>query len=171
MVDLITLIKNDNCVVKYDCDFNFKWTDDDILNHIIELNCFGNSLTDLPKLPKCIFLNCSRNKIIHLSELPKCEYLYCYDNELTNLPELPNCKLLFCINNYLPFETLNDYEKLWKFKRFYLGLKFFRLFYKKMLQNFANRKYDLHLELKYSPNLNFYKEDPYYKHFKKLQNN
>jgi len=29
----------------------------------------------------------------------------------------------------------------------------------------ANKKKDLHLELKYSPDLPFYKEDEYYKHY------
>jgi hypothetical protein len=34
-----------------------------------------------------------------------------------------------------------------------------------MLQAKANKKRDLHNELLYSPNLPFYKNDPYYKHF------
>ena len=37
--------------------------------------------------------------------------------------------------------------------------------YKKMLMIKANKKRDLHLELKYSPDLKFYKEDEYFKHF------
>ena len=38
-----------------------------------------------------------------------------------------------------------------------------------MLLSKAKKKYDLHLELKYSPNLNFFKEDEYYVHFKENQ--
>ena len=40
-----------------------------------------------------------------------------------------------------------------------------------MLLKKAERKYNLHLELKYSPNLSFYKEDSYYKHFIESQKN
>ena len=36
--------------------------------------------------------------------------------------------------------------------------------YKKMLLK-ANKKRNLHLELKYSPDLKFYKEAKYYKHY------
>ena len=42
--------------------------------------------------------------------------------------------------------------------------------YKQMLKIKANKKMELHLELKYSPDLPFYKEDEYYKNFKILQN-
>ena len=46
-----------------------------------------------------------------------------------------------------------------------MELKYFKLMYKKMLVIKANKKRKLHLELKYSPDLNFYKEDDYYKHY------
>ena len=38
-----------------------------------------------------------------------------------------------------------------------------------MLKIKANKKKELHLELKYSPDLSFYKEDNYYTHFKEMQ--
>ena len=40
--------------------------------------------------------------------------------------------------------------KIVKFKNFYLSLKYFKLMYKKMLLIKANKKKNLHLELKYS---------------------
>jgi hypothetical protein len=46
---------------------------------------------------------------------------------------------------------------------------FFRQWYWVMLRKRALRKRDLHLELKYSPDLPFYQEDEYVKHFKDAQ--
>ena len=129
------------------------------------LNCGNNQLTNLPNLPECKILYCGNNQLINLPELPKCKSLYCYNNQLYNLPNLPKCKILICYHNSLLFDNLNDFRKLWKFKNFYLELKYFRLMYKKMLMIKANKKRDLHLELKYSPDLKFYKKDKYFKHF------
>ena len=227
MVDLIRLIRNNECTVKYDSKFNMEWSDNELLSHIIVLDCSNNQLTNLPELlnctelycrnnrltnlpdlPNCIKLDCFYNRLTNLSDLPNCieldcshnhltnlpkllncielychenqltylpelsncELLCCFNNQLTNLPELPKCKYLYCDNNNLSFTTLEENKKIWKFKRFYLRLKYFKLFYKRMLQSLAKKKYDLHLELKYSPNLSFYKEDSYYKHFIQTQN-
>ena len=76
-----------------------------------------------------------------------------------------------CSNNQLPFVELDDFHKLWKFKNIYLEIKYFRLMYKKMLLLKANKKRDLHNELKYSPDLPFYKEDDYYLDFINKQKN
>ena len=106
-----------------------------------------------------------------MPSLKNCKELFCEDNQLTNLPELRKCQFLYCRNNQLPYQNFVDFKKFWKFKRFYLQLKYFRQLYKKMLLLKAKRKHDLHLELKYSPNLSFYKQDEYYKHFTENQSN
>lgn len=141
------------------------------LPNCIKLFCNYNLLTSLSDLPKCEFLVCQNNKLTSLSQINNCKVLICYNNSLTSLPILNKCEELICFNNFLPFNDLNKFKKLWRFSNFYLSLKFFKLLYKKMLLLKAKRKYNLHLELKYSPDLHFYKEDPYYKHFIDSQQN
>jgi len=131
-----------------------------------ELHCSCNYLTTLPKLSLCQKLSCYCNQLMILPELPNCIGLYCDYNRLTILSEFSNCKYLTCSGNHLPFRDLESFKKLWRFRSFYLGLKYVRLMYKRMLIIKAIRKRELHLELKYSPNLPFYKEDEYYVHFK-----
>lgn len=148
------------------------------------LHCDNNLITNIPNLPRCHTLNCSLNKIDHLPKLPLCKRLYCNNNQLIQLPDLPNCEVLDCSsnnlkqlpelpycqtldcwNNKLPFTSLKLFQGLWKFKNFYLSLKYVRIMYKRMLTIKKNKRKELHLELKYSPNLRFYKEDEYYIHF------
>ena len=241
MTDLIDLLRAKKLKVIYDIYYDKNWSDEELLNHVIILDCSNNGLTFLPDLPNCRELNCSTNKLTKLPHLLKCEYLCCCNNilqcltelplckflncshcQLEVLPELPNCETLYCLNNkltylpqllkcheliccynkitylprlyhcikldcsynkltiipellyfcyisahnnLLPFNDVYYLKKIWKFRKFYLGLKYLRLLYKKMLLIKARKKYELHLELKYSPNLPFYKEDSYYKHF------
>jgi hypothetical protein len=103
--------------------------------------------------------------------LPNCQILSCDDNQLTTLSNLPNCQELWCSDNQLLFNTLNDFKKLWKFKKFYVEVKYIKKWRSFKLKSIINKKRDLNLELLYSPNLNFYKLDPYYKHFIDHQNN
>lgn len=135
------------------------------LNQCVLLMCNENRLTSLPNLPKCEILDCNDNNLTILPNLPNCIKLDCRNNNLTTLPELPMCQSLYCSGNKLPFYKLIEWQKFWKFKKYYLMIKYFKLFYKKMLLVKAKRKHDLHLELLYSPNLHFYKNDPYYNHF------
>jgi len=217
---------DDSHYIIYDQPYNKHWTDEELLIHVIELNCsfnnlisipplpnckylncVGNQITELPPLPKCKtlicsdnqliklvdltncrelqcdnnqltslpvltncdFLKCSNNQLTRLPKLPKCVYIDCDRNQLTYLPELPQCLFLNCDTNPLSLFDLDDYQKLWKFKHFYLKLKYIRLWYWGLLKLKAEKKYQLHLELKYSPNLPFYKKNRHYKHFKKLQ--
>src|SRR5205823_695812 len=114
------------------------------------LCCYNNQLIHLPELPNCEELSCSNNKLTNLPNLPKCHRLSCSHNQLINLSNLPNCQQLSCSNNNLPFNKLDLFKKIWQFKKFYLELKYFKLMYKKMLLIKANKKRDLHLELRYS---------------------
>ena len=218
MTNLITLLKNNDCYVKYKNN-NIDCSDEELLSNIIALTvtnknltnipslpnckrllCNGNLLISLPDLPNCITLNCSNNPLNTLPKLPNCKILccnncqlkflpcvpncrelYCWNNCLISLPYLPKCKLIVCDNKliYLPNmpkcraiffhnrqkNNIDYFKKLWRFRNFFLALKYFKFFYRFMLNNISKKKLDLHLELKYSPNLNFYKNDPYYKHF------
>ena len=81
--------------------------------------------------------------------------LYCSNNQLTSLPDLPLCTKLDCHNNQLPFDNLYKWKKVWRVKKLLLGRKYFtrwRVFV------FATRRRDLHDELKYSPELPFYRD-------------
>ena len=100
-----------------------------------------------------------------LPQLHNCIYLHCSNNQLTSLSQLHNCKDLYCSNNQLAFEELDKWQIVWKARRLYLQIKYFRLWYKFMLQSKAKKKAELHLELKYSPDLPFYKETKEYKHW------
>jgi len=221
-MDLITLIKNNKCEFRSKCLIYTDDTDEIILNNIIELNCSGfilnqlpnlpncislmcnfcslsvlhdlpkckhlscvsNRLTSLPNLPDCQTLDCSANDLISLPELHNCRdllcsmnkltrlpqlnnctILSCSMNKLTRLPQLPNCTYLSCSYNKLPFEGLDKWKIVWKAKKLYLEKKYFSLWWKYMLQSKANKKAELHLELKWSPDLPFYKETEEYKHW------
>lgn len=154
-----------------------------------KLLCKNNQLLQLPDLPKCEELCCSNNHIKKLPVIDKCEILLCNNNEISFLPILPlcshtrcllesyarsytnfvGCRNFNCNNNPLPFFDHLSYEKLRKFQTFYLSLKYFRLMYKRMLTIKSNKRQSLHDELKYSPDLPFYKNDEYYKNFIDLQ--
>lgn len=151
--------------VKYNKPYDATWTDIELFNNVIILICENCDLKYLPKLPHCELLWCNNNQITYLSELPRCVYLDCRYNQLTYLPELPRCNSLYCLHNQLIFDDISEWQKFWSFKRFWLGLKYIRLMYKGMLWIKAKRKYKLHLELQYSPNLTFYKNHPYYNHW------
>lgn len=185
----LTYIPNlPNCVALY-CSYNqLKKLPE--LPKCEVLGCSNNLLTELPDLPNCLRLGCSNNPLIFLPELPKCYRLSCMNCKLKKLPSLPNCETLCCEYNqltflpYLPkcsiisynnnisflFDDVLCYTKLKQFQKFYLGLKFIRLMYKKMLIIKSYRLMDLHNELKFSPDLPFYKNDEYYQHFIKLKN-
>lgn len=139
------------------------------LPHCRDLYCQNNHLTTFPNLPYCQNLYCANNRLTALSNLPYCQRLDCSFNMLTLLPSLPQCYYLYCSNNPLPFSNLESFRRLWKFQRYYFGHKYLCRWYLNMTKKKAKRKEDLHLELKYSPDLNFYKEDPYYREFKELQ--
>jgi len=38
-MNLITLIRNNNCEIKYDVEYHKEWSDDELLSHIIFLDC------------------------------------------------------------------------------------------------------------------------------------
>jgi hypothetical protein len=47
-MELIKKIRNNKCKVKYDTLYNPKWSDDELINHVIELDCSRHQLTTLP---------------------------------------------------------------------------------------------------------------------------
>jgi hypothetical protein len=134
-----------------------------------DLNCSYNKLKSLPELPSCTDLNCSYNKLKSLPELPICTHINCFNNKLTNLSNMPSCTHLDCFHNQLPFTEPSKWKVIWRMRNIYYSKKYFRLWYRRTLEKKAHKKYDLHLELRYSPNLKFYLEDEYCKHFKECQ--
>src|SRR3984885_8986241 len=98
-MNLITLIRNNNCEIKYDVEYQKEWSDDELLSHIIFLDCFCNQLTTLPDLINCQTLYCDNNQLTILPDLINCQELYCFNNQLTTLPDLINCKKLQCGRN------------------------------------------------------------------------
>src|SRR5437588_7237908 len=117
-------------------------------------------MTILPPLPQCQHLYCNGNRLTTLgSPLPHCQILYCSHNQLITLPSLPNCQVLYCYHNPLPFTSLEEWRKVWHFQEVFLGTKYFRRWYLQMLHRKALRKKELHNELRYSPDLPFYKEE------------
>jgi hypothetical protein len=133
------------------------------------LYCYANELPSLPELPNCTDLDCSYNELASLPELLNCTDLDCHSNQLESLPELPNCTHLYCIDNQLLFTKLSEWKVIWRMINIYYGKKYIKLWYKRTLEKKAQKKYDLHLELRYSPKLPFYLEDEYCKHFKECQ--
>src|ERR1700733_9528220 len=130
-MDLITLIRNNNCEIKYDVEYQKEWSDDELLSHIIFLNCYNNQLTTLPDLINCKKLQCgsnqltilpdlincqelqcSLNQLITLPNLINCQVLYCHHNQLTTLPDLINCQVLWCRDNQLIYDNIEDHKKL-----------------------------------------------------------
>jgi len=85
----------------YDQPYNDQWTDEELLSHIIELDCSWSGINYLPFLPQCVKLSCQGNSLAELPELPKCVELICYRNQLKYLPDLANCLELVCSDNQL----------------------------------------------------------------------
>ena len=88
--------------VTYSKPFNPNWTNSELLDAIIKLNCHGNyyvKLESLPDLPNCRSLECASNALTSLPRLDVCISLYCPYNELTSLVSLPKCQFLDCWGN------------------------------------------------------------------------
>src|SRR3984885_2761869 len=202
-MDLITLIRNHNCEIKYNVEYQKEWSDDELLSHIIFLNCPSKQLTTLPDLINCQILWCNNNQLITLPDLINCQELQCGDNQLTTLPDLINChklwcnqnqlttlpdlincqqlscrynqlttlsdlincQILFCNNNQLIYDSIEEHKKLVKFRNFYKHLKYLKKWRLYKTKSIINKKKDLMIELLYSPDLPFYKLNPYYIHF------
>src|SRR3984885_9772651 len=221
-MNLITLIRNNDCEIKYDVEYQKEWSDDELLSHIIfldchskqlttlsdlincqilycsnnqlttlpdlincqklwcshnqlttlpdlincqDLYCFNNQLTTLPDLINCQELNCFNNQLTTLPDLINCQRLSCGDNQLTTLPDLINCQKLCCNYNQLIYDNIEEHKKLVKFRNFYKHLKYLKKWRLYKTKSIINKKKDLMIELLYSPNLPFYKLDPYYIHF------
>ena len=96
MNDLISSLRSQPFNVEFDIKYDQEWTDEELLSHIIYLNCAHRQLTNLPDLPNCKVLHCSNNKLTDLPNLSNCKKLHCSYNRLINLPNLPNCKILDC---------------------------------------------------------------------------
>ena len=112
-MSLIALLRKKRCPVKLDQKLNKKWSDEELLSHVISVVCRQSQLTTLPDLPNCEYLDCSYNQLTTLPDLPKCEYLNCSYNRLTVLPHLPKCRNLLCYQNLLiTISSLNQCIKL-----------------------------------------------------------
>lgn len=148
-------------IVYYNEDYNPSWSDDELYNHIIILRCLAVQVTSLPTLPHCRILQCPYSQLTTLPSLPNCEILVCTYNILTSPPFLPKCKELWCVGKDAPFGNLIRWKKFWSVKAKILGRKYLSLWYKKMIIKKGKRKEDIHNELKYSPDLPFYKQNTY----------
>src|SRR5438876_31562 len=139
-MDFLVLVRTNRWRIIYDRTYDPKWSDQELVSHIIELNCANSQLTSLPKLLNCQILVCPNNQLISLPELPNCQSLGCSNNRLISLPELPNCQYLNCRNNQLTFENLTDLRKVWKFRNYYYQLKYTKKFHKKIMESKIKRK-------------------------------
>lgn len=54
---IITLLRFEKCLAKYDIEYDSNWSDEELLNHIVELYCVDNNLESLPNLPNCLILH------------------------------------------------------------------------------------------------------------------
>lgn len=77
----------------------------DIPDNVTEINCSGNRLLHLPRLPKALTrLNCSNNQLTSLPQLPdSLTMLDCSKNYLTELPDLHTTSIthLICSENMI----------------------------------------------------------------------
>ncbi|QYB17793.1 dynein regulatory complex subunit [Pacmanvirus S19] len=132
--------------------------------NVRELDCENNQLTVLPELPKVVKLICSYNQLTVLPELPLIKKLYCNNNELSVLPELPLVKKLRCEANPLYYS-----EKFNKLRWMIINLITLKIYVTRWRkfnsESVRVKKQDLHTELKYSPDLPFYKETKEYQHW------
>jgi Leucine-rich repeat (LRR) protein len=70
---------------------------------LVELDCRGNQLTELPQLvsedPSTLeYLNCRDNQLTELPQLPSTLVgLGCDNNQLTELPQLPSTLMYFVL--------------------------------------------------------------------------
>jgi hypothetical protein len=159
------------------------------LPNCLEVNCHNNQLISIPSLPIGQWLLCHNNRLTSLPDLPHCEKLWCFNNQLTSLPSLPKCMDLDCQSNQLtflpdlshyfgsidhstlyrvnplPFREFSKWRRVWRVRKLLLGIKYSRLWYKRMLRAKGEKKKTLHLELLWSPKTKFYQQTAEYQHF------
>ncbi len=70
----------------------------DLKTYSIQYNSFEN----IDNYDNVVYIDCSGNKLTSLPKLPiSLQKLYCGNNKLTSLPELPNSlQELYCRNNH-----------------------------------------------------------------------
>ena len=117
-----SLLREGKFKVKYDVEYTDKQFNIDmnnlhysvICNHIIELNCSNNQLTELPDLPNVQILYCSSNQLTKLGRVPNVKELWCSHNQLIELPKLPNVEILYCYGNRInSLPDLHNIQKLY----------------------------------------------------------
>ena len=113
-MELLHLLRNNQCIVEYTSPYQDSWSDQKVLENITCLNCSRKDLTTLPPLPNCKILNCYDNQLITLPSLPSCQNLQCSYNQLSTLPSLPNCQILYCSwNQLITLPPLPNCQKLY----------------------------------------------------------
>jgi Leucine-rich repeat (LRR) protein len=153
-------------------------------NSITYLSVQNNRLVSLPKLPnKLKTLFCNNNELTIIPYIPlTLQILSCSDNQLTQINIYHKHLLSFynyntnIINSsirrnlYVRFNFVDNQFVIYpdtnldtiiiinNFRKIYFTLKYGPRFKKYFWNSIKKRKYDLHLELLYSPNLPFYKQ-------------
>lgn len=153
-------------------------------NNITYLSVQNNRLVSLPKLPNNLrLLHCNNNKLTIIPYIPlSLQILTCSDNQLTQVNIYHKHLLSFYTNNtniintsirrtlYVRFNFVDNPFIIYpdtnldtiiiinNFRKTYFTFKYGLRFKKYFWNSIKKRKYDLHLELLYSPNLPFYKQ-------------
>ena len=124
-----------------------------------KLTCIFNKISSLPSLPLSLRrLDIMSNNLTHLPSLPdELEELYCGLNFLTNLPNAPpKIKKFSCEGNNLPFNNIDDWRKITRL-RIMFAKAISKPFLRKSFYSFVKRrKYEIHTELLYNPDIGFY---------------
>ena len=134
---------------------------------IYKIDIAENNISKLPEIPiNTRILNCEDNGIQEIKSLPKrLEQFHCQQNLLREYPELPkNLRIYDGHTNPNPFRdfSLPEIFKLQEFRYNYFTQKFGPKIKKYFYNQLKNRKKDLHQELVevyYSPDLPFYKNE------------
>jgi hypothetical protein len=153
-------------------------------NTVTYLSVQNNRLVSLPKLPSNLkVLFCNNNKLTIIPYIPlTVQILTCSDNQLTQVNIYHKHLLSFYTNNtniinssirrnlYVRFNFVDNPFIIYpdtnldtiiiinNFRKVYFVSKYGPRFKKYFWNSIKKRKYELHLELLYSPNLPFYKQ-------------
>ena len=130
-------------------------------NNLKSLSCYSNQITTLPELPKSLEnIRCFDNRLETLPKLNNLKELCCHDNQLRDIPLIPSTlKLLRCGRNNLLFYNIDEWRTITRFRIVFSNIVLNRFLTRCFFKFIRRRKYDLHLELLFSPDLKFYMKD------------
>lgn len=137
--------------------------------------CQHNQIKTFPNWTIIKRINCSHNPLSSLPKWKDVEEVWCFGVRLISMPNWKKVKFVWIWGSEIklvPFknEIVGECNPfMWRIGHVLSIQKLTRTIYSQKLLCVKNFKEEFHNELKYSPDLEFYKDTAEYKHFKENQ--